>query len=208
MFDHAPTGSNETLGYSIATLADHTLLPNGFLLDADQKPVIYRGSSTPSPISRKKRRLIFKYRTLWRPDPIQMDRVTWVCRPNSDNYSHWLKQTLAKLYFLKSIGWSEPIVVSNKFLKMSWARETIRLFPDQNFILVSDDQEIRARSVFIVDEHTSDPDAANGIVLRRMSEFLLASVRAELPDTDFKRIHISRQKTTEKSQISARFAMC
>src|SRR4029079_5169474 len=96
-----------------------------------------RAKPNPSPIGRKKLRRIFRYRTISRfTGRVQMDKVTWLCLPSSRNYSHWLTEVLPKLYFLKLIGWSEPVAISRDFLKLKWVDETVRLFPDQNFIFV------------------------------------------------------------------------
>src|SRR5258706_13470884 len=157
------------LGCSISTLTDHTLLANGFLLDADRRPVIYRGNATPSPISRRKRRQVALYRMLSRAGHFQMDNVTWVCRPNAQNYYHWMIGTLPRLYFLKQIGWREPIAINRSLLKRKWVRELITLFPEQNFVFVRRFREIGAKTVFAVHEGAIGPaPMPNGCILRTM----------------------------------------
>src|SRR5690242_20191819 len=105
-------------GWSIASVNDHIVLASGYLVGPRANAIVYRGSLTPHPVRKGKRREIFKYRLFSRlRHRRRMDRATWICRPNAVNYFHWLIETLPRLYCLSRIGWSEPIVIGDHLMQ-------------------------------------------------------------------------------------------
>lgn len=199
--------TSSPFGWTVASVPNHTVFGFGLLLDANKRPVIYRGSPDPLPITSTKRRRVFRYRLISRLRPrMSMNNATQVCQPNARNYYHWMTETLPRLYFLKCINWKEPIIIGNHLLKNKWVGETLRLFPDLDFVFISSHQRVHVRNLFLVDEGPvaearTEKDKLllrNSALLKAMRDFLLTATKSDWAKPYPKRVHLSRQKGPRK----------
>jgi len=202
--------SEATRNFRVFELGGHTLLANGYLLDEKGRPVIYRNGPKPSPLSPARRQDIQDFTSRPQSEIIELKEATWICRPNSGNYCHWLIHSLYKIYCLHTIGWKIPIVLDRDMLSKKWVSETLKIF-DCDLVFFPSSGQVKTEKLFLTDADAATFDLERRSGLKVFAQFLLERISDEsVLEKTPRRIHISRQRTKRKfaniKEVSGVFA--
>jgi len=121
----------------------------------------------------------------------------WITDDWSDGYFHWLADALPRLFAVRDLAATTPLLIPSKCEHFEFVRASLRLFDLAGVEYVQAD-EVCVIDPLVLPTHAAPSGSFNDALMRRLRDFILDAYNVDRDRAPHRRIYISRSNAPRR----------